>query len=133
MLPFGSVTFGDRRKNISFSAGYGAVFFEGNTEGAALSSIAGMIKITPKISLVFDSFILFPGTTETNTTQFNPVTGQFVDVTTRDVRPGGALLIPGLRWHQGEGKAFQFGFTAITNGNELAPIFIPSLQWFRTL
>lgn len=133
VLPFGSITFGDRRKNISFSAGYGAIFFEGNTEGAALGSVAGMIKVSPKISLVFDSFILLPGTTETNTSQFNPSTGQVENINVRERRPGGALIIPGLRWHQSEGKAFQFGFTAITNGEELAPVFIPSLQWFRTL
>lgn len=133
VLPFGSLTFGDRRKNISFSAGYGAIFFEGNTQGAAIGSIAGMIKVSPKISLVFDSFILLPGTTETNTSQFNPNTGQVENINTRERRSGGALIIPGLRWHQDEGKAFQFGFTAVTNGEELAPVFIPSLQWFRTL
>lgn len=31
-----------------------------------------------------------------------------------DHKPGLGLFIPGVRWHQSEGKAFQFGFTGIS-------------------
>ncbi len=63
-LPFGTLSFGDRSKNIAISAGYGAIWQNGDLDGGALASIAGMIKVSPKISLVFDSFILLPGQNE---------------------------------------------------------------------
>tara|TARA_B110000503_G_C7146006_1_gene412981 strand:+ start:194 stop:1063 length:870 start_codon:yes stop_codon:yes gene_type:complete len=109
-LPFGSISFGNRSRNIAFTAGYGAIFGDGETKGRAMTSIAGMIKVSNKLSLVFDSFILLPGQTETY-----------------------ALLIPGLRWHQSSGKALQFGFTAIVNDYGLLPLPIPTIQWYRKL
>lgn len=109
-LPFGTLSFGDRSKNIAISAGYGAIWQNGDLDGGTLASIAGMIKVSPKISLVFDSFILLPGQNE-----------------------GFALLIPGVRWHQAEGKAFQFGFTGLITGGEIIPIPIPMVQWYRSL
>ena len=111
MLPFGTISFGDRTKNIAISAGYGAIWQDGGTTGRALTSIAGMIKVSQKVSLVFDSFIFLPGKTES----------------------GLALLIPGVRIHQSEGKAIQFGFIGMYANNELIPVPIPSVQWYRSL
>ena len=111
MLPFGTISFGDRTKNIAISAGYGAIWQDGGTTGRALTSIAGMIKVSQKVSLVFDSFIFLPGKTES----------------------GLALLIPGVRIHQSEGKAIQFGFIGMYANNELIPVPIPSIQWYRSL
>ena len=110
-LPFGAISFGDRTRNLSLSAGYGAIFNDGDVEGRGMTSIAGMIKVSTKISLIFDSFILLPS----------------------DKSSGFALLIPGLRWHKSEGKAFQFGFTQIIAEGQLFPVPIPTVQWFRTL
>ncbi len=111
-LPFASITFGDRGSNLSFSGGYGSVWAEqGGRAGGALASVAGMTKISSKFSLVFDSFIVVG-------TQGNETA---------------ALIIPGLRWHQSEGKAFQFGFLAIVGGGEATAIPIPMVQWYRNL
>jgi hypothetical protein len=110
-LPFASLTNGDRKSNISFTAGYGAVFYEGEYSGRMLLSAAGMTKVGKKVSLVFDSFIIppknFSGTT--------------------------ALLIPGLRIQTASDKAFQFGFAGIYAGDEFVPVPIPFVQWYKKL
>jgi hypothetical protein len=81
-LPFATISFGDRRKNITFSGGYGAIWQDGYFEGRAITSVAGMIKVSPKISFVFDSFIVLPGMTKTVTDTYqenvyNPSTGNY--------------------------------------------------------
>lgn len=140
-LPFATLSFGDRTKNIAFSGGYGAVW-DGDVVGRGLASVAGMIKVSPKISLVFDSFILLPTPkrTVTDTYQtyvYNSSTGQneyqTVTNTYETRRPGFALLIPGVRWHKEEGKAFQFGFSGVVANGDLLPLPIPMVQWYRTL
>jgi hypothetical protein len=119
-LPFASLSYGTRRANISASGGYGVIWAEGDSDGRALASIAGMIKVSSRISLVFDSFIMLKGKTTTTSTS-------------EDRKPGLGLFIPGVRWHQSEGKAFQFGFTGISFDGELLPIPLPMVQWYRTL
>jgi hypothetical protein len=126
-LPFGTLSFGDRTKNIAFSSGYGAIWNDGKTEGRTLASIAGMIKISPKFSFVFDSFILLPKQT-TNSDYQNY---GYIELNSK--KPGLAIFIPGLRWHQEIGKAIQFGFTALFTDNEFKPIPIPMVQWYRSL
>lgn len=140
VLPFATLSFGDRIKNIAFSGGYGAVW-EGQVTGRALASVAGMVKISPKISLIFDSFILLPSQrtfTETyEMSVYNSSTGEYEYQTVTDTyqieRSGFALLIPGVRWHRDEGKAFQFGFSGFISDGNLLPLPIPMLQWYRTL
>jgi hypothetical protein len=141
-LPFASLSYGNRRANISASGGYGVIWAEGDSDGRALTSIAGMIKVSSHISLVFDSFIVLKGRTTRSTTSewqyvYDPNTGnyqnQLVTTTTEDKKPGLGLFIPGVRWHQSEGKAFQFGFTGISFDGELLPIPMPMVQWYRTL
>lgn len=142
VLPFASYSYGTRRANLAVSAGYGAIWADGDIEGRALSSVAGMIKIGKKISLVFDSFIVLPGPMRTITNTYteyvyNPSTMVYDPVimteTYSERRPGLALIIPGLRWHLEEGKAFQFGFTGVVYDNELLPVPIPMVQWYRSL
>ncbi len=141
-LPFGTISVGDRRANLSFSGGYGIIWGGGDSDGRALTSVAGMIKVSPRISLVFDSFIVIKGTTKTHTEQtqnyvYNPNTGnyetQLVTTTIEDRKPGFGLFIPGIRWHQSEGKAFQFGFSGISYDGDLLPFPIPMVQWYRSL
>lgn len=110
-LPFATLSFGSRKSNIAFSGGYGAVWHNESTDGQAIISLAGMTKVSPKISLVFDSFILMPSGN----------------------RDAFALIIPGIRWHQSEGRSIQFGFTGVIANGEILPIPIPMIQWYRSL
>ena len=110
-LPFASLTFGDRRSNLNFSAGYGFVAFDGESEGRALLSVGALTKVTKKVSFVFDSFIV-PSTT---------------------MSEGFAAFVPGFRWQSASDRAFQFGFGAAAVEGELIPMPIPMVQWFRTL
>ena len=114
-LPFATLSFGNRRANIAFSGGYGSIWVDGDAGGRALGSVAGMIKMDKRLSFVFDSFILFPKTEE------NGFSRSMV-----------ALIIPGIRWHKEEGKAFQFGFTGIAVDGEIMPVPVPTVQWFRS-
>ena len=133
-LPFSSFTVGDRRANITFSAGYGSVWSEGQSSGRALLSLAGMTKVSNKVSIVFDSFIVpASGYKDETTQEYNPNTGQYYTVTTRKQRTGLAIFIPGIRWQLSEEKAFQFGFTGFSYDGEVSPAVIPMLQWYRKL
>lgn len=137
-LPFATVSFGDRTKNIAFSGGYGSIWANGDASGRAIVSVAGMVKISPRLSLVFDSFIMPRGPEKTRTYQsseYNPQTGNYDPVTiTQTYRSDAfAMLIPGLRWHQDDGKAFQFGFAGLFLDNDLVPIPIPMVQWYRSI
>ncbi|WP_428234730.1 hypothetical protein [Gracilimonas sp.] len=108
-LPFGSVTLGEMEKNISLSVGYGAVFGPGSSGGSALFSLAGMNRISDRVSLVFDSFVVM----ENN--------------------EAAALIIPAVRLHSGPKKAFQLGFAGVAAEGELLPFPFPFLQWYRAL
>jgi len=109
-LPYVALTFGDGRTNINFSAGYGGIFYGGDSDGNALLSVAGMTRVGKKVSLVFDSFIV-------------PNFG--------DKNFGGALLLPGLRLQQSSEKAFQFGFAGLVADGDLIPVPLPFIQFFR--
>ena len=124
-LPFASLSFGNRKANFALSGGYGAVWERGDVQGRALTSIAGMVKVSPKFSLVFDSFILLPKAGETTTDAYGNI------YTTE--REGFALLIPGIRWHRDENRAFQFGFSGFVTDGNVFSIPIPMLQWYRSL
>lgn len=139
-LPFATVSLGNRQRNIAFSAGYGAIWSDGRTVGRTLVSVAGMVKVSPRFSLVFDSFIMPQAPSQivtytydayvydplTGVGSYAPRTGSYVQT-----RPGFALLIPGIRWHQAEGKSIQFGFSGIITENGSFPI--PMVQWYRNL
>lgn len=94
-LPFVSYTVGDRKTNLTASAGYGAMWQEGlgrEINGAALVSFAGMSRVTNNLSLVFDSFIAPGFGAEKLTT---------------------AIVIPGIRFQRKEGFALQLGFAGV--------------------
>lgn len=151
-LPFASMTFGDRKANITFSAGYGAVThneeqYEPITqsykdkkvnEQRTLLSMALMFRVGKKVSFVFDS-ILVPGGGEYETTQvryyFDPNTGQTTSSTykQKEQRKSYSLFVPGIRWQMEHNKAFQFGFAGLSVGGETVPVPIPMIQWYRKL
>ena len=101
-LPYAGLTFGSRRSNITFSAGYGLVWDGGDSGGELLFSVAGMTKIAKNASFVFDSFIV-PGTL--------------------------VILIPGLRFQSKDDRAFQFGFGGGVYDGDTFPL--PFIGWFR--
>ena len=112
-LPYAALTFGNRRSNLTFSGGYGAIWGDGESGGRALVSVAAMTKITKSTSLVFDSFIV------PNAGGGNIDTGTV------------ALLFPGLRIQTRDKSAFQFGFAGLIADGELLPFPIPAVQWFK--
>lgn len=111
-LPYAVFTLGNYTSNFNISAGYGALILEGDAEGRLLFSVAGISKISSKISLVFDSFIA-------------PAVNKQQD--------GVAIFIPGLRWQSTPKSAFQFGFTGVYAVDEFLPVPIPMVQWFRKI
>jgi hypothetical protein len=138
LLPYGALSVGDRKSNLTFSAGYGLIFSEAESQGRALTSIAGMTKIGKKLSLVFDSFILLAGKSVTTTRTdyiYNPVTmiNEPTTITEVDKKPGVALLIPGIRLHIDDSRAFQFGFAGVYAEGEFLPLPLPMIQWYRRL
>lgn len=138
ILPFTTYSYGTRRANFAISAGYGGVWDRKDPEGRALASVAGMVKIGRKFSLVFDSFLVAPGKWKTMTSEeeiYHPETDTYETITTthKGRNPGIAILIPGIRWHQAPGKAFQFGFTGLIIDDDVIPFPVPMVQWYRTL
>lgn len=111
-LPFAAVTVGDQRRNFNIAGGYGLVGYQSNSTGGFITSFGAHAELTPKLSLVFDSFFLV-------NQQGGPLSAGFI--------------IPGLRWNQSENRAFQIGFAGIINDGQAAPIPLPMLQWFRRL
>ncbi|NVO20832.1 MAG: hypothetical protein HXX13_14115 [Bacteroidetes bacterium] len=110
-LPYAALTFGDRKSNITFSGGYGAVFNNGNNNGRLLFSVAGMAKMGKKVCFVFDSFLVTP----------------------KGNLSGGGLILPGIRLQTDSKKAFQFGFGGLYVDGKFIPSPIPYVQWFRKL
>jgi len=111
-LPYSVFSLGNRINNINISLGYGALFYEGETEGRALMSIAAILKLSNKISFVFDSFI-------------SPSLNGGLE--------GFGILIPGIRWQIEQKNAFQFGFTGIYFDDGFVPVPLPMVQWFRKI
>jgi len=114
-LPYAALSFGDRSKNIALSAGFGGITSEGrygsrSSSGTALMSVAGMVKVSKKVSIIFDSFVVIP----------EP------DLTV-------ALIMPGVRWHRKRGEAFQLGFAGVITSDGTVPVPIPMVQWYYSL
>lgn len=133
-VPFGTITLGDRTKNINGSFGYGAIWIEGDFDDRILFSFGGLFKINKKISLTFDSFFVPSGEYYTYTDwAYNEQEDIFYEVTRKQRRESIAFLIPSLRWHMKRDKAFQFGFGTVIYEGETQPLSFPMVQWFRTL
>ena len=110
VLPYVSLTKGDHTQNVTLSAGYGLIWDDFDTSGNVLVSLAAMKKSTDRISLVFDSFILY-----------NSNEGELA-----------SLIVPGIRLETQRKRAIQLGFAATYQEGELFPFPLPLIQWFRT-
>jgi hypothetical protein len=133
-LPFGILTLGDRKNNINFSAGYGAIFESGKSDGRFLFSVAGFSTVGKKIRIVLDSFIMPAGNYfNEEETNYNPYTGFNETIIVRKRKQSFALIIPGIRWQLEPNKAFQFGFAGLIVNGKAVPAPIPMIQWFRKL
>jgi len=131
-LPYATFSKGNRKSNIAFSGGYGAIWTDNSSkaDGRPLTSIAGMVKVSKKLSLVFDSFILLPSTAERMVYNYDPLTGTYEYVNKKVKLDALSILMPGIRWHQSEGKAIQFGFAGYIQDGDAYPI--PMVQWYRS-
>lgn len=130
VLPYGTVSFGNRRHNIAFSGGYAAIWDEGDTYGRATASVAFMLKVSQKISVVFDSFFVIKGKPSDET--YGYYNGyDYEEYEQTNDKPAVNILIPGIRWHNKNGSAIQIGFSNVISEGEVYPI--PMFQWYVTL
>ena len=100
-------TIGDYTNNLTLSAGYAGITYQGEGGSAPLLSIAFIINLSQNFSLVGDSFI-FLG----QDTKFS-------------------LLIPGLRYSKANTRAFQFGLAGVVVDGVSVPVPIPIISFFR--
>jgi len=107
-LPFTSLTFGNRMRNLTLTAGYGYLNYDGYSGGKALFSIAFMSKFTKKMSFVFDSY-LSPDFESSGNSLY--------------------IFMPGLRWHLSRESSFQLGFAGMYIQNEVLPFPVPLINY----
>ena len=107
-LPYGSLTFGSRASNLTLSAGYGYVSYDGDGGGRALFSVAGQTHAWSKVSLMFDSIVLSAGS---NTSML-------------------FFGMPGLRVATGRSSAFQVAFPFAYADGEFTMVPIPTIGYF---
>ena len=105
LLPFGTLTVGNNKLNLNFSAGYLNLNISDSNTSAPLYSIAGLARLSNKVSFVGDSFIY--------------AKDEVV-----------AVVVPGLRFDRKNGGAFQFGFGGVIFNGEIFPAPIPIISWF---
>jgi hypothetical protein len=105
LLPFGTLTLGNNKLNLNFSAGYLKIGTADASVTAPLYSIAGLAKLSDKLSFVGDSFIYAKDEVW-------------------------AIVVPGLRFDRKKGGAFQFGFGGVIFNGEVVPVPIPIVSWF---
>jgi hypothetical protein len=98
-LTFGNVTFGDRLNNITFSAGY--MYF--NLDGIfkmPVTSVAGMFKVGPKSTFIFDSMFRYPD----------------ANLRTKDYSKNSNFIFvsPGMRFQSSEKFAWQLSMAGMS-------------------
>lgn len=166
-LHFGNVTFGTRQKNLTFSAGYayvqtgkeylnaeGTVFtntqyyqstaVKGPATKGPICSVAGLVKIGPRASFVFDSmFGSFSRTVSTMTYtkltdaysdgfSWYPETGSMTTIWKKEVT-NALFIMPGMRFQKNDRKAFQVclaGVSIFSENRRPVSFPLPMFQWF---
>jgi hypothetical protein len=108
-LPYMTLTFGDRRSNLSFTGGYGAYFNDGITQGRPLFSVAALHKFGERYSLVLDSFLA-----------------------PKDENGFGIVTL-GARYQSSPRSALQFGLATIWVEDYIVPLPIPMGSLFFRL
>ncbi len=107
-IGFGALTFGDRSSNITLSGGYGYITDSQYGGGLPAISIAGMTKITKSITLLAEAFSFI---------------NRYVPI---------VMILPGVRFSIKSDQAFQLGFAGIYFDDEVFPLPIPQLRYFKT-
>jgi hypothetical protein len=128
-----TVTQGNRKKNISLSAGVAYVslgrYFYGSNQrtvtGSAVLSVAGIAPVGKKASFIFDAMSF------TRKAQYTP---QGYNNTPKDVYRPTFVIMPGMRFNQKHGSAFQVtlsGFVHVTDYGYVNAFPAPMISWLR--
>jgi hypothetical protein len=107
-VPFTSLTFGNRMRNLTLTGGYGYLSYEDYNGGKALFSLAFMSKFSKKLSFIFDSF-LSPDFESAGNSLY--------------------IFMPGLRWHLSNESSFQIGFAGMYVENDVVPFPVPLINY----
>ena len=106
ILPYGAVTLGDKRNNVTISGGYGAVggtvsdvSFSG---GQGFLMISGITKLSRKASFVFESYLIPVSAAQNSGTLY--------------------LIVPGIRLQTSENKSWQFGIGGAGAQGQFSPL-----------
>jgi hypothetical protein len=134
-LHFGTMTLGNRTKNISFSAGYAYLnsgrpnyYNDKNykkvqyyrTHQGPIFSMAGIVKIGDKVSFVFDAMYgSFTSVKYRNiySSGFDPITGNYFStyvLLKEKVTNSILMVMPGMRIQKSDNKAFQISLAGIS-------------------
>ncbi len=138
-LGWGTMTYGGRIDNISFSAGYGFIGnFDNATKyhGGPMFSFAAIKRIGKKTSFIFDSMISITKGNETKSSFYYDQYGNYVQsVTTTPVTNTFFFLMPGVRYQKTENKAFQVSLAGVINmrGSNSTSFPMPMCSWFYKL
>jgi hypothetical protein len=115
-LHFGNVTYGDRKNNITFSAGYGYLLsaYDDPIRGPIIS-IGGISKVGAKASFIFDSMF-----------------GTFTNSSSSSYSYNALFIMPGMRFQTKENRAFQISLAgvAVFDQGDIYSFPIPMLNWF---
>jgi hypothetical protein len=106
LLPYGAITLGNQTMNLNISGGFlNLSVIEESSWSAPLYSIGGYARLGERISFVGDSFIYAK----------------------EDVV---AIIVPGLRFDNSKGGAFQFGLGGLVVNGDVIPFPVPFISWF---
>lgn len=106
IIPYTSLTFGDRRNNLTFTAGYPSFTSGNNSSGQLLFSVGAMTGISKSSFFVFDSFI------------FNAS------------KTSAYFLMPGIRIESPKNSsAWTFHLGAVGDNDELVPAPVPVITY----
>lgn len=112
-LPFGGITFGDARKNITLTGGYGISSFmdsfNSTQSGSQLAfAISGMKKTKDGATVVLESVVIpfVPGSNQPS-----------------------IFITPALRFHRKNTRSFQAGVLFMMVDGKVVPSPIPTISW----
>ena len=135
-LPFASVTFGDVKKNLTFSAGYGFINSFSDSRfgvGSPIFSIAGITKVGAKASFIFDSMFGYISA-KSLSTEYSLIYPYSVNTSYQTTNSFGFCLMPGMRFQTNENSAFQVSLAGVSiydYQSKTAVTFpLPMCSWF---